>query len=89
MEEGGGNNRPANEAPAKEKKGVFHGRRVKPKYTRNAWTGSEQKTLSVVRALGNDESIPTRTPTSRPEYAAKKITRQILPRRCEMNVGIK
>ena len=75
MEEGGGNNRPANKAPAEKKKGVFHGRRVKRKYTRNARTGSEQKTLFVVRAPGNGGSIPTRTPTPRRAYSAKKITK--------------
>ena len=75
MEEGGGNDRPANKAPAKKKKGRFHGRRVKRKYTRNSWTGSEQKTSSVVRAPGNGDIITTRTPTPRPEYAAKIITK--------------
>ena len=75
MEEGGGNDRPANKAPAKKKKGVFHGRGGKRKYTRNAQTGSEQKTLSVVRVPDNDDSITTRTPTPRPAYAAKKITK--------------
>ena len=75
MEEGEGNDRPANEAPAKKKKSVFHGWRVKHKYTRNARTGSEQKTSSVVRAPGNDESITTRTHTPRPAYATKKITK--------------
>ena len=63
MEEGGGKDRPANKAPAKKKKGGSHGIRGKRKYTRNARTGSEQNTSSVVRAPGNDESITTRTPT--------------------------
>ena len=59
----------------KKKKGVFHGLRVNHKYTHNAQTGSEQKTSSVVRAPGNDESINTFTPTPRPAYAAKKTTK--------------
>ena len=36
---------------------------------------SEQKTSSVVRALGNDDSITTRSPNPRPAYDAKKITK--------------
>ena len=32
----------------------------------------------MVRALGNDESITTRTPTPRPEYATNKITKEDL-----------
>ena len=75
MEEGDGNGQPANEAPAKKKKGVFHGIRGKRKYTRNARTGSEQNTLYVVRAPGDDGSITTPIPTPRQSYAAKKITK--------------
>ena len=45
------------------------------KYTRNARTGSDQKTSSVVRAQGNGENITTCTPNPRPVYAAKKITK--------------
>ena len=75
MEEGDGNDRPANEAHAKKKKGVFHDRRGKREYTSNARTGSEQKTSSVVRETGNDGSMTTRIPTPRPAYAAKKITK--------------
>ena len=78
MEEGGENDRPANEAPAKNKKDGFHGRQVKRKYTRNAQTGSEQKTLSMVRAPGNDVIITTLTISPRLEYAAKKITKAYL-----------
>ena len=52
MEEGDGNDQNANEAPAKKMKGWFHGRQGKHKYTRNAWTGSEQKASSVVREPG-------------------------------------
>ena len=61
----------------KKKKGVIHGKRGKRKYTRNAQTGSELKTLSVVRAPGNGESITTLTPASRPAYDANKITQEI------------
>ena len=77
MEEGYGNEQPDNEAPEKKKKkkGGFHGRRGKRKFTRNARTGSEQKTSSVVRAPVNYESITTRTPTPCPAYAANKITK--------------
>ena len=75
MEEGGGNDQTANEAPANKEKGRLHGRRGKRKCTCNARTGSEQKTSSVIRAPGNDESITTRTPTPCPAYAAKKITK--------------
>ena len=81
MEEGGGNDRPDNKAPAKKNKCVFHGRRGKRKYARNARTWSEQKTLSVIRAPGNDESITTRTPTTLPAYAAKKITKENLSKK--------
>ena len=59
----------------KKKKGGFHVRRVNRKYTRNPRMGSEQETSSVVRALGNYEIITTRTPTPRPAYASKKITK--------------
>ena len=75
MEEGDGNDRPSNKSPAKKKKGGFHGRRGNRKNTRNARTGSEQKTSSVVRAPGNDKSITSRKPTPRPAYAVKKITK--------------
>ena len=78
MEEGDGNDRPANETPAKKKKGVFHGRRGKLKYTRNARTGSEQKMLSVVRAPGNGGSITKRITTPHTVYDAKKITKAYL-----------
>ena len=54
---------------------MFHGRRGKRKYTRNARTGSDQNMSAVVSAPGNDESINTRTPTPRPAYAANKITK--------------
>ena len=57
---------------------MFHGRRGKRKYTRNARTGSYKKTSSVVRAPGNGKSITTRTTTPRPAYAAKKITKSDL-----------
>ena len=73
MEEGVGNDRPTNEAPSKKNKGGFYGIQGKRKYTRNSRTGSEKKTLSVVRSPGNDESITLRTPTPCPAYAAKKI----------------
>ena len=59
----------------KKKKVVFHGRQGKRKYTCNARTGSDQKTLSVVRAPGNDSSITTGIPTPCQAYAAKKITK--------------
>ena len=75
MEEGYENDRPVNKAAPKKNKGGFHGRQGKRKNTRNDWTGLEQKTSSVVRAPGNDESITTRTHTHRPAYAAKKITK--------------
>ena len=79
MEEGGRNYRPANEATGKKNnKGGFHGRWGNLKYTRNAQTGSEQKTSYVVRAPGNDESITTRSPTPHPAYAAKKMTNAYL-----------
>ena len=75
MEEGDGNDQPANEAPAEKKKGVFHGRWGNRKYTCNARTWSEKKTSSVVRAPGNGESIATRTPTPHPAYASMKTTK--------------
>ena len=75
MEEGDGNDRPSNDAHVKKNKGGFHVIRVKRKFTLKDWTGSEQKTLSVVRAPGNDYSITTRTPTPHPAYSAKKITK--------------
>ena len=81
MEEGYRNYQPVNEAPAKKKKGVFHCIRGKRKYIRNAQTGSEKKTSSVVRAPGNDESIIKRTPTPCPSYDAKKITKAHLAKR--------
>ena len=72
MEEGGGKNRPANKAPEKKKKGVFHVRRGKRKYTCNARTGSEQKTSSMVIVSVNDGIITTHIPNHRPAYDAKK-----------------
>ena len=78
MEEGGGKDRPANEATAKKKKGGFHGRRGKRKFTCNAQTESKQKMSSVVRAPGNDAIITTRTPTPRTVYAANKIIKSDL-----------
>ena len=75
MEEWDGNDRPANDAPVKKNKGGFHVIRVKRKFTRKYWTGSEQNMSSVVRAPGNYYIITTRTPIPCPGCATKKITK--------------
>ena len=88
MDGGYGNDEPVNKAPAKKKKGGFHGRQGKRKFTGNNQTELEQNMSSVVRELGNDASITTRKPTTVHRMLPIKEQRQILPRSYAKKVGI-